>query len=137
MAISNNWFTNSSNTAGYIYIIRDPRDVAISWAKHANLTYDNSIDFMLDFNSCIEWAQANSELPEHIKPRTFLSSWDEHVRSWADNDLLVPKLILKYEDLARAKQDTPHKEWVDGYNKWKSSINNNDTDNTGNTNTKI
>ena len=105
VAISNNWFTNSSNTAGYIYIIRDPRDVAISWAKHANLTYDNSIDFMLDFNSCIEWAQTNSELPEHIKPRCFLSSWDEHVSSWTRNDLLVPKLILKYEDLVYKKKD--------------------------------
>ena len=104
VAISNNWFTNSSNTAGYIYIIRDPRDVAISWAKHANLTYDNSIDFMLDFNSCIEWAQTNSELPEHIKPRCFLSSWDEHVSSWTRNDLLVPKLILKYEDLVYKKR---------------------------------
>ena len=105
VAISNNWFTNSSNTAGYIYIIRDPRDVAISWAKHANLTYDNSIDFMLDFNSCIEWAQTNSELPEHVKPRCFLSSWDEHVSSWTSNDLLVPKLILKYEDLVYKKKD--------------------------------
>ena len=71
MAISNNWFTNSSNTAGYIYIVRDPRDVAISWAKHANLTYDKSIDFMLDFNSCIEWARANSELPDHINRDLF------------------------------------------------------------------
>ena len=105
VAISNNWFTNSSNTAGYIYIIRDPRDVAISWAKHANLTYDNSIDFMIDFNSCIEWAQTNSELPEHVKPRCFLSSWDEHVSSWTRNDLLVPKLILKYEDLVYKKKD--------------------------------
>ena len=105
VAISNNWFTNSSNTAGYIYIIRDPRDVAISWAKHANLTYDNSIDFMIDFNSCIEWAQTNSELPEHVKPRCFLSSWDEHVSSWTNNDLLVPKLILKYEDLVYKKKD--------------------------------
>ena len=105
VAISNNWFTNSSNTAGYIYIIRDPRDVAISWANHANLTYDNSIDFMIDFNSCIEWAQTNSELPEHVKPRCFLSSWDEHVSSWTNNDLLVPKLILKYEDLVYKKKD--------------------------------
>ena len=60
-----------NNTAGYIYIVRDPRDVAISWAKHANLSYDESINFMLDFNSCIEWAQAKSELPDNIKPRPF------------------------------------------------------------------
>ena len=42
VSILNNWFTNSSNTAGYIYIVRDPRDVTISWAKHANLTYDGT-----------------------------------------------------------------------------------------------
>lgn len=104
-AILNHWFTNSSSTAGYIYIVRDPRDVAISWAKHANLTFDESVNFMVDFNSCIEWAQAKSELPEHIKPRTFLSAWDEHVRSWVSNDLLVPKLILKYEDLVYEKKE--------------------------------
>ena len=105
VSILNNWFTNPSNTAGYIYIVRDPRDVAISWAKHANLTYDESINFMLDFNSCIEWAKENSDLPEQIKPRTFLSSWDEHVGSWVNNDLLVPKLILRYEDLVYKKKE--------------------------------
>ena len=105
VAILNNWFTNPNNTAGYIYIVRDPRDVAVSWANHAKLTYDESINFMLDFNSCIEWAQTNSELPDHIKPRTFLSSWDEHVASWANNDLSIPKLILKYEDLVYNKEE--------------------------------
>ena len=105
VAILKNWFTNPNNTAGYIYIVRDPRDVAVSWANHAKLTYDESINFMLDFNSCIEWAQTNSELPDHIKPRIFLSSWDEHVASWANNDLSIPKLILKYEDLVYNKEE--------------------------------
>ena len=36
---------------------------------------------------------------------------------------------------AEAKEDTPQKSGLMRYNKWKSSINNNDTDNTGNTNT--
>ena len=106
MSIFNNWFTNLNNTAGYIYIIRDPRDVAISWAKHSNLSYDESINFMLSFESCIEWAQTKSELPDTIKPKTFVSSWDEHVLSWTSNDLQVPKLILKYEDLVYQKIDT-------------------------------
>ncbi len=106
VSMFNNWFTNLNNTAGYIYIIRDPRDVAISWAKHANLSYDDSISFMINFNSCIEWAQTNSELPENIKPKTFLSSWDEHVLSWTKNNLDVPKLVLKYEDLVYKKKET-------------------------------
>ncbi len=106
VSIINNWFTNSENTAGYIYVVRDPRDVAISWSKHANLNYDESINFMLNFNSCIEWAQTNSKLPDNIKPKTFLSSWDEHVLSWTNNDLEVPKLILKYEDLVYKKEKT-------------------------------
>ncbi len=52
VSLFNNWFTNLNNTAGYIYVVRDPRDVAISWSKHANLSYDDSISFMLNFNSC-------------------------------------------------------------------------------------
>ena len=105
VSMFNNWFTNFNNTAGYIYVVRDPRDVAISWSKHANLSYDDSISFMLNFKSCIEWAQTNSELPDKIKPKTFLSSWDEHVLSWTKNNLEVPKLILKYEDLVYKKED--------------------------------
>ncbi len=106
VSMFNNWFTTLNNTAGYIYIVRDPRDIAISWSKHANLSYDESISFMLNFNSCIEWAQTNSELPDNIKPKTFLSSWDEHVLSWTENNLDVPKLILKYEDLVYKKKET-------------------------------
>ncbi len=105
VSIFNNWFTSLNNTAGYIYVIRDPRDVAISWSNHANLSYDDSISFMLNFNSCIEWAQTNSELPNNIKPKTFLSSWDEHVLSWTENNLDVPKLVLKYEDLIYKKAE--------------------------------
>ena len=103
VSMFNNWFTNQENTAGYIYVLRDPRDIAISWSKHSNLSIDDSIDFMINFNSCIEWAQTDSELPNEIKPKTFLSSWDQHVLSWTNNNLGVPKLILKYEDIVYDK----------------------------------
>ena len=106
VSLFNNWFTNSHNTAGYIYIVRDPRDIAISWSNHANLSYDESVNFMIDFRSCIEWAQTKSLLPDNIKPQTFVSSWDEHVLSWTNNRLEVPKLILKYEDLVYKKDES-------------------------------
>ena len=106
VSMFNNWFTNYQNTAGYIYIIRDPRDIVISWSKHADISLDDSINFLINFNSCIEWAQSKSNLPANIKPKTFVSSWDEHVLSWTENSLNVPSLILKYEDIIYYKEKT-------------------------------
>ncbi|MDC0161888.1 sulfotransferase domain-containing protein, partial [bacterium] len=104
VSIFNNWFTSEDITAGYIYIIRDPRDVAISWSKHSGLSLDNSIDFMINFKSCIEWARTDSYLPKEIMPKSYLGSWNEHILSWTENKFNVPKLIIKYEDLVYNKE---------------------------------
>ena len=40
--INNYKFTNKENTLGFIYIVRDPRSVAISYAHHSNISYDSS-----------------------------------------------------------------------------------------------
>jgi len=106
VSLFNNWFTTPELTAGYIYVIRDPRDIAISWSKHSGLTLDKSIDFMIDYKSCIEWSKSNSILPENIIPKTYLGSWDEHVLAWTENNFQVPHLILKYEDLVYKKKES-------------------------------
>ena len=106
VSLFNNWFTTPELTAGYIYVIRDPRDIAISWSKHSGLTLDKSIDFMIDYKSCIEWSRSNSILPENIIPKTYLGSWDEHVLAWTKNNFQVPHLILKYEDLVYKKEES-------------------------------
>ena len=106
VSLFNNWFTTPELTAGYIYVIRDPRDIAISWSKHSGLTLDKSIDFMIDYKSCIEWSRSNSILPENIIPKTYLGSWDEHVLAWTENSFQVPHLILKYEDLVYKKEES-------------------------------
>ena len=33
VSMFNNWFTNNEQQAGCIYVVRDPRDVAISWSN--------------------------------------------------------------------------------------------------------
>ena len=40
---------------GLIYIYRDPRDVCISWARHSNISKDDSLKFMLNENASINW----------------------------------------------------------------------------------
>ena len=58
--IGGNAFTKEGNTRGIIYVIRDPRDVCISWAKHSGISIDESINFMLnDLASSSGWNQKN------------------------------------------------------------------------------
>ena len=105
--INNNFFTSEKNIRGIIYMIRDPRDVCISWANHTGKTYDQSIEFMLnDFQSLL-WMKGENELfDENNIPLSFISRWDKHVISWISNKWSCPQLILKYEDLVYKKEET-------------------------------
>ena len=87
--LDNNKFTNTKLTSGVIYITRDPRDVAVSFAKHRGEKIDSIIDFMINPGSMFPFD--NERIP------TILSRWDYHYISWKKID--VPKIIIKYEDL--------------------------------------
>ncbi len=89
---------------GIIYIYRDPRDVCISWARHANLSYKKSLEFMIKKNSSINWIADNYEIYGKNIP-VYLSSWDNHVNSWINNYLSCPLLLIKYEDLVYNKRN--------------------------------
>ena len=103
-------FTNEKNTIGYIYIIRDPRDVAISWSHHSGLTLDDSINFMINDKAYTAWGKSKkSLLSNNIEPKTLLLDWETHVNSWDSHGLLVPKLTIKYENLVYNKKETIYK----------------------------
>ena len=75
-------------TAGAVYIVRDPRDVALSYAAFARKGVDEIIDFMGEPGAGN--ASDASQVFEH------LSSWSAHAVSWA----AAPKRVLvRYEDL--------------------------------------
>ena len=44
-------FTNQQNTLGAIYLVRDPRDVLISYAKHMNQNLNETLDLVLEEDS--------------------------------------------------------------------------------------
>ena len=77
------------------YMVRDPRDVAVSWANHAKISIDEAIDHMENEEHTIE----EDEVFFHT-----VSSWSNHVNSWLSDKLFKVHLI-KYEKLL----DDPHK----------------------------
>ena len=75
-------------TAGAIYIVRDPRDVALSYAAFTGKSVDEIIDFMAH-----EGAANESDATQVFE---LLSSWSRHAVSW----VAAPnRLLVRYEDL--------------------------------------
>jgi len=81
---------NMTVTAGAVYIVRNPLDVAVSMTHHFGLTPDEAIDRLGNDRVATE---NNALFVSQI-----LGSWSQHVKSWAD----IPServIILRYEDL--------------------------------------
>jgi hypothetical protein len=77
-------------TAGAIYVVRNPLDVAISMSHHFAIGMDAAIDYLGDECAATE----NSDL----FVTEFLGSWSHHVKSWADGES-DRVIIVRYEDL--------------------------------------
>ena len=97
--IGNYTFTNSKNTIGTIYIVRDPRDVIISFAQHHSISFEKAEYTMFDSTAY--------EFPEREKNpdlalRTLLGSWSDHYNSWTKNNKNL--LFIKYENLIKNKK---------------------------------
>ena len=106
-SIENNPFTSDKNIRGVIYVIRDPRDVCVSWANHSGSSYDQSINFMTNELQSLLWIKGkNNIFEDHNMPLSFLSSWDKHVTSWTANNWTFPLLIIKFEDLIDNKEES-------------------------------
>jgi hypothetical protein len=88
---------NLAVSLGAIYIVRDPRDVAPSLAKHLGTDIDGAIAVM----NLPEFSTPNQ--PEQVFE--VWGSWSEHVRSWT-----VPQqgavLVVRYEDMLTRPTDT-------------------------------
>jgi len=91
--IDNNSFTNSENTLGAIYIIRDPRKVVSSLAHHYQIDNDQAFKFMQNEKNAIYQKEDNRYLGFNA-----LFSWKFHTLSWIECKKF-PVLTIRYEDL--------------------------------------
>ena len=83
-------FTTSIFSLGIIYLIRDPRDIALSYSKHLGQNLDRTIELMINKKTITPYVGEK-------KYKLYLSSWDLHVNSW--QHINVPTLVIRYEDL--------------------------------------
>jgi hypothetical protein len=82
-------FTDDSVNLGFIYIVRDPRDIVISLSHFSGGSIDRSINELLNSEKLMTRANGAKEL---------ISTWELHVTSWMRYQT-VPRLIIRYEDL--------------------------------------
>ncbi|WP_129676351.1 sulfotransferase domain-containing protein [Candidatus Chloroploca sp. Khr17] len=81
-------------TAATVYIVRDPRGVAPSYANHYNLSIDAAIEQMRTVDHAI------ATRPDRLASQLHqpMGSWSQHVTSWLDQTDL-PVHLVRYEDL--------------------------------------
>jgi hypothetical protein len=79
-----------SLTKATVFIVRDPRDVAPSFAAHMGVENEKAIDWMQD-------KLRNLSASEH-RMSDFISSWDYHTNSFLNDDQ-HNTLVIQYEEL--------------------------------------
>jgi len=89
-----------SATRALIHIVRNPLDVAISFAHHSNISIDKSIEHLnnTDYALSCKKTLLNNQL------RQKLLSWSKHYQSWKQFE--GPKLLIRYEDLIEDTETT-------------------------------
>ena len=86
-----------NHTAGAIYIVRNPLDVAVSYASHFGMPVDQAIDELGNDGTGSVTSDRNA--------RQYYGSWSLNVSSWTRN--AVPALhIVRYEDMQDAPFET-------------------------------
>ncbi|WP_296615916.1 sulfotransferase domain-containing protein [Sphingomonas sp.] len=84
----------SSGATGAILFVRDPRDVAASFAHHMGSSIDTAITRMNDADFCL--ASASDRLDRQFRQR--LCGWSGFARSWLDQRD-IPVHLVRYEDM--------------------------------------
>ena len=100
-SINNNSFTNSKNSVGAIYIVRDPRNLISSIKNHFQLSSEKAYKFLVNKRNALSTINENKESLD-FQP---LGSWDYHINSWTKNKSF-PVLKVRYEDLTNLTYET-------------------------------
>jgi hypothetical protein len=84
-----------------LYLVRNPLDVAVSYANHMSCSIDYALKTLCNKNHglCSDPARL------YFQFNQTLSSWSEHIISWVDKSNL-PVHVIRYEDMLENPIDT-------------------------------
>ena len=90
--LNDNLFIDAIKTAGYINVIRDPRDVVISYSRYMGVSIDSSIDHITTDGMNV---MSSDTFPE------FRLNWYKNYMSWKEQGEKdgYPGIVVRYEDL--------------------------------------
>ncbi len=77
-------------TRSAVYILRDPRDLVLSYARHYDMTPERAVEAI--------GRDDNATVGDKTSVPQYLGNWSRHVRSWTER-VPFPVLTLRYEDL--------------------------------------
>jgi len=101
--IRGNPFTNLKNTLGVIYIVRDPRNIVLSYANHNQITLEDAVEMLTSF-TILGGQKYPKDISETIQ--THLGSWSSHYSIWKELEKLNRYILIKYEDLISNTEET-------------------------------
>jgi len=94
--VNNFDFTDSQNSIGCLYVVRDPRNVITSIKNHYQLKDEQALEWMSNEKNFIYNVQEFEV--NGFSDFQFISSWGTNYKSWKVQKK-VPIKIIKYEDL--------------------------------------
>ena len=83
-------FSNLENSIGVIYIVRDPRNVITSFARHNSKEIEETVELLIN-----DLTIGN----EKNEPEVYMGSWNFNYNSWKVYNSSNKYFLVKYEDL--------------------------------------
>ena len=96
--VNNCDFTNKDNSAGCIYIVRDPRNVITSLENHYEMNHEEALKWITNLNKYIYDVHKIKE--DGYSNFQFISSWSMNYKSWRVQKK-IPIKIIQYENLLK------------------------------------
>ena len=97
-------FTDLNNTLGVIYIVRDPRSVAKSFANHNQMSLESATDKLLEFGTLTGETKHSQTIKNQVI--THMGSWSSNYNTWKEFKKLNRYFLVKYEDLVSNTEQT-------------------------------